>query len=279
MDTGVGFRTTFEADRLLGYFKDPLFLGGGGEGTVYAVTHEQFGRVALKIAANNWRVSEEDAKVQKKVFYILSSSQSPHLTRILGVFSIRCPLFFNFNFDEKKRVFFDRLEAEGATFDRKAMLMELLDGDLEKISATLTDDERIAFKVQIASVAIVLERNGVSPHELGKFRNVVYKPLSSEDILGGKQMIAFDFWKYVFPGYMFYLPRPTYLIKVCDYDRFRVVDTPFLSDPLKCLKFLLQEEEFSLEDLETMFRLPQGKKGDILEVFNSEANGSVNSVA
>lgn len=71
----------------------------------------------------------------------------------------------------------------------------------------------MAFIVQIKSIQNILDSNGVCDHESGRWKNIVYKTVGPEDLFQGKAMIDFDFWKYVFGQYEFYLPKPEYLIK------------------------------------------------------------------
>ena len=185
--------------------------------------------------------------------------------------TVECRIFSKLAGNKVGGFFDGEYEKDERVFPRRAYLMELLQGDLEKIYGKgLSKKIETAFMVQIKSIQLILTSRSVCHHESHKCRNIVYKTVGPEDLFQGKAMIDFDFWKYVFGQYEFYLPRQEYLIKLADYDSWQVMET--IDDerkPEKSLENLLSSESITLQDLNRWFKKPEDPNAKILEVYDS----------
>lgn len=262
--------TVYTQFELENRFKKVCFVGSGGEGNVYEVKENNSDKtMALKIANNNWEVTEDNKRVVEIISVI--GVISPHLTKINELFSVRCPVLAKLT-GRKKDTFFEmEYDKESKTFDRRAMLLELLDGDVSNLQNLLSLKEKITLKIQMASISLILRQQGVNIADSLKPKNVLYKTVDSEDLFQGKTMIDFDFWKYVFGKQSFYLPTPKYLFKLADYDPWTISDKENL-DPENFLEGLLKNtlsnEKMTLEDVKDMFSKPD-KNTKILDVYDS----------
>lgn len=262
-------------------FEKLRFAGSGGEGCIYEVNDNTTSRrKALKIASNNWRISEENQRVAKIVSAILKQGISPHLTQIYELLTVECPVFAK-SAGNKTTGFFDGQYEGGegkGNYPRRAFLMEILEGDLQKIydKNALSREQSIVLAVHIASIQLILNQQGVIDHESGKYRNILYKILGPEDAFQGKAMIDYDFWKYVFGEHTLYLPRPKYLIKLADYDPWQFGSEDTDLDPEKFLENKLKYEGLTLIDLKGLFKKPEDPNAKILVVYDSSKTKFVN---
>jgi hypothetical protein len=254
-------------------FKKLRYVGSGGEGCVYAVEEKDSGRImALKIANNNWRVGDDNKRVAEIVFAILKQGLSLHLTEIHEVFAVECPVFAPLaGSKDTGEDFFDvkYKPEDDLTFPRRAFILELLDGDLSALGGKgLIKEEtiRLAFRVQILSIQLILERQGVRNMEL-KYRNILYKKVGPEDVFEGNQIMDFDFWKYVFGTHVLYLPKMEYLIKIADYDAWMVKSE--VQNPGEPEDYFRNNESISLKKVEELFTKPEDPKARVVEIFNT----------
>lgn len=257
-------------------FEKVRFVGSGGEGCIYEVKEKTSGHTqALKIANNNWRVNEQNIRIATIVSTILEQQISPHLSSVYELISVRCAVFAHSACHETNGFFngHSKYEGEGdGTFPRRAILMEILEGDLGKIYKELNELSIIALKIQCASIAVVLAQHSVVAYEADKFRNILFKTLGPNDTFKSKVLIEFEFWKYVFGKYTFYLPRPKYLIKLADYDSWSVESIEVKKDPVETLGYFLTQVGMTLKTAKKLFEKPDDSNAKILEVFNSSNN-------
>ena len=254
-------------------FEKLRYIGSGGEGCIYAAKEKLSGHVmALKIANNNWRVCEANEKVAEIISSILKEGQSLHLTKIHEIFSVECLLFEPLAGKKQQMGFFDeKYQPENnRTFPRRAFLLELLDGDLQALYGKGFIQEprtRLAFKVQILSVQLILDIRGVRPHEPSKYRNILYKQVGPDDVFEGNQIRDFDFWKYVFGKHEFYLPRMEYLIKLSDYDSWITGATETKLDSEDFFENYFQVDSLCIQDFQECFKKPEDPNAKVLEMY------------
>lgn len=267
-----GFAPHFEfgVDELEKRFEKWDFLGSGGEGSVYLVidrTTEE--KKALKIAKNNERLLPNQRKTAEVVGKILSKGLSPHLTRIDTLLSIRCLIGRIAAAKEGPGFFGGVLEGMAKEyFPRRGFLMEKMEGNLGEIYHDLSEEQKLVLKIQILSIQLLLESEGVCPSESGKHKNVLYKKLGPEDVFKGVRLCGFAFWKYVFGKYALYLPRPDFLVKLGDYDPWSHRETaPPDFDPERFLDDSLRGG-LTTKILSEKFPQPQDSEGEILDVFH-----------
>jgi len=246
-------------------------IGGGGEGVVYWIkekTNEQ--EYALKILCNNIRISPDNQKVAKIISEILNDGISPHLTKICSLMSVKCLLGDIHNPKEPTKFLSKNIGLEKKPFPRRAYLMEKLDGDLASVWKKLSQNQELALTIQIASIQFILTEKNVISMESGKYRNILIKKLDVNDVFRGQVLQNFDFWKYVFGKYSFYLPKPEYLIKLGDYDPWSIAQKPIKqSPPAECLQPYLSYEykDLSLEDIAEKFKKPTDPHAQIIEIY------------
>ncbi|MGE5196272.1 MAG: hypothetical protein ACM3JI_02955, partial [Anaerolineae bacterium] len=250
------------------------FVGSGGEGCIYEVKENlTSSKMALKIASNNWRISKDNEQVAKTVSFILKRGISPHLTQIHGLLSVKCPVFAKLAGNSGAGFFDGQHEGGGnKTFLRRVFLMEILQGNLQELYDTkkgLSKEVVVAFSVQILSIQLILEEQGIRHLESGKWRNILYKTLEPEDLCQGKAMIDFDFWRYVFGKHELFLPRQKYLIKLADYDPWIAVSKDDNLNPEKSLENCLTRENVTLKELQDWFKKPEDPNAKVLEVYDS----------
>ena len=255
-------------------FEKVRWIGSGGEGVVYEVNDRSSGnRKALKISSNNWKISLHNRQVAEIVLLILKRGLSPHLTQIHELLAVNCRAFARLAANSEGSFF----DAQGESYticSRRAYLMEILNGDLEALyrpPRILAQEIEIAIEVQIVSIRIILGQQNVKDDEAGKWRNILYKRLGPEDLFQEKPLIDFDFWKYTFGKYQFYLPRHEYLIKLADYDGWMISDKPLLIDPKKILKNHLAQDYITLKQCADLFKQPEDANAKILEIYNSNS--------
>lgn len=258
--------------KLKNRFEKLSYAGSGGEGVIYEVKEKSTDhRLALKIANNNWSITDDNKLVAKTVSIILKEGISPHLTRIHELLTVKCLVFAKFAEYTAKEFFKPKCEEDdNRKFPRRATLMEILEGNLEKIRNEFTaSTSLIALKIQLASILNILKQQGVRSPEATKFKNILYKTLEPKDVFNDKAMIDFDFWKYVFGNHELYLPRPKYLIKLGDYDSWTVNPSDSQVDPVKNLEAYLSTENLTIEKVKDLFKKPEDPNAKILEVYNS----------
>ncbi len=270
MDLASGYTVAALESR----FEKVRWIGSGGEGVVYEVNDRSSGnRRALKISSNNYTLSEHNRRVAEIVLLILKRELSPHLTQIHELLTVNCRAFARLA-GNSEGSFFDAEGKNDTIFPRRAYLMEILNGDLEALYRSpriLAQEIRIAIEVQIVSIRIILGQQNVRDDEAGKWRNILYKHVGPEDLFQEKPLIDFDFWKYTFGKYQFYLPRHEYLIKLADYDGWMIGDNPPLIDPKIILKNHLAQDGVTLKQCATLFKQPENTNAKILEIYNSNS--------
>jgi hypothetical protein len=270
----VGKEPVYTVSELENRFEKLRLIGSGGEGCIYEVKERRTGDVmALKIANNNWRISQENQEIAKIITFILQRGISPHLTQIYELLSVECRVFSKLGGDKEAGFFEEKCEKNEKVFPRRAYLMELLKGSLQRLSENekgISKKVEMAFILQVKSIQNILASRGVCDHESGKWKNIVYKTVGPEDVFQEKAMIDFDFWKYVFGQHEFYLPRPEYLIKLADYDSWQIRKTKDDDrSPKQFLENYLSHGSITLQDLKEWFKKPENPNAKILEVYNS----------
>lgn len=217
-------------------------LGGGGEGAVVKVTDRKTEQIrALKISNNCHLLYESE--VLAVIDFILDREISPHLTKVYQMMKIPCarnPVIFKETgvdpwVEPTEDADFVNDPKGEEPLMRYGFEMELLDGDISRISPTLTPMEKCAIEVQAASIHHILNNSFDTYVSDDKYRNIFYKQLDETVTFKGKKLINYDFWKYTFDGTEFYIPRMKYLIKLGDYDGwscnlFRDISSPLFRD-------------------------------------------------
>lgn len=262
----------YDQNSLSNRFKKISCLGSGGQGNIYEVLDQNSDTSkALKIANGPFEITSENQKVAGTLFEILDQDLSPHLTKIEELISVNCLLGTKLDGSANKtKGFFNgvhkRLLKE--IFPRRASLMEKMEGDLEQIAKDLSKEERLAFDVQRLSAQIILNENQILPLESSKYRNILYKKLDDKDLFHGKKLQDFDFWKYTFGSYSFYLPKQNYLIKLADYEPWEIREKAQKKlDPEKELKNFFWDQNF--EKISKKFPRPTDPNARIVEVFSA----------
>lgn len=272
----MSFAVKFEnkiikSEELTSCFQRLKFCGSGGEGCVYAVQETGTGnRYALKVSSNNWKTDQTNKKVEEKISALLKND-SPHLLNI-RFFSIQSLVFAKLAGPKDEGFFNGKFgSSDNRLFNRRASLLELMDGDLESLySNGLSEAQTLAFTIQILTAQFVLHGNGIIDHDSYKWRNILYRKLGPEDVFRDKKLQDFDFWKYVINRHAFYLPKQDYIIKIGDCDSWLLTSEKIDLRLEKDLECVFKRENTTIEKVERMFKMPTDPDAKVLEIYNSE---------
>ncbi len=253
-------------------YKKKKFLGGGGEGVVYKVLKKDNGTSkALKIALS----SSYPKEVITIVSYLLSTNQTPHLTRVdrillvpttsnpLEVFNVKKDDFVKGQSAEKDEFSFKNKEfyKDRREYLRTGIEMELLDGDIEKLYLQMDPIKQSAIMLQACSAIKKLNQFCITVCDF-KTRNIFYKKLEDQTFKG-KRLADYDYWKYTIEGNDFYIPRMDILIKLGDYDQWTT--TLFTDHPSVSAGSAFYSAK-KLSGLKVMFPPPADSNARILDM-------------
>lgn len=212
---------TWDSEALHQRYTKLSIVGAGGEGVVFKVFEKGTGTIkALKIG-NNCGLYSQQRHAIASANMLLNQQLTPHFTRVYQSFLLSTIRHYDFVSQNPFEIVKAPLK-ETVPIIRKGLLMEFLDGDLEKIWHGMPYVEKLSSLVQIASAEHLLNRRfGVQVVDASGFmlRNVFFKRLTETDLFRGKKLIDYDFWRYAIGERIFYLPRPQLLIKLGDYDQ------------------------------------------------------------
>lgn len=206
----VGITNASLSERFIGMQE----IGKGGYGSVYRVKDVSTKKnYALKIF-DTFHSAFTHEVIRYSTSFLLDQGVTPHLTRCYETHRI----VKNYNDDVSKAP---------KPGDKQMLLMEALDGDLEKNHTAFSFEQRVVFQLQNTHVVDKLRNLFHIQVEDNQQKNRFFVGLSSEHMFRGYRLTDFDFWKYRVMGVDGYIPKPKHLLKLGDYDPWNFHPYPF----------------------------------------------------
>lgn len=263
-------RPIFTNECLTNRFTKFKKIGKGGDGIVFEVVDKASNiHKAIKINTYAEKWLPRSLKYVYPVLDVLNLNYTPHLTHIEEIIKIETE-DDEFSIEEPKSSnFVASSEGKSKIKYLPAIVMECLDGDLEKKFKGLSSLERDAIAVQSVATRALLENWGVKVGDY-KLRNMFYKKLDINDIFNGKRLIDFDYWKYTLDCLDFFIPRQEYLLKFGDFDSWtNIVVLNELEKKSTALNLLESdlEECRSIQEVAQQFRHPEDPNAKIINVM------------
>ncbi len=225
-------------------------LGSGGEGVVYKVFDKTAGDLkALKITKTD---CDQNRLAIGTISHALDFGHTCHLTRIFETFKVDTEAV-------KKGREFIPMNLKGSC---SGYLMELMDGDFEKLWPILTKEQKAAMTIQLVCTDNLMHNRFKLQIADDKLRNIFYKKIDEEVTFQGKRVQDFDYLQYTIQGKKFYIPvkETPYLMKRGDYDQWTshliAGNSRFKEAGIGSLEVALDSIGYTLQQAEVLFGTP-----------------------
>ena len=158
-----------------------------------------------------------------------------------------------------------------------AQIMELLDGDLEKLGNTGKEPTHFD-DMFICVIRNILELVfGIDCRDSHKANNIFVKKISEGEEINGVNLLNYDFWKLRLGGEDYYFPSQNYIIKLGDYDEWHKnydIKQLYYTHNRKSMRYIFKfTNQEVVDNIENMLNLPlvnsiYSKTDDAFEVID-----------